>query len=174
MTREEQRKIQQTALNTHGIIKQQWMLIEECGELLNAIAKSKRDRAGKDEIITELADVSIIVEQMAFFYGEEDFNKEKERKLLRLKERLQKHIPKQMELPKRGDIVRITKIAEIAKLHKAKLREGDLCEVISSWACPCDNGESVKYVRIKYPNGKRKEMPIRSYIYEWEIVEEQQ
>ena len=92
MTQEEQRKIQQTALNTHGIIKQQWMLIEECGELLNAIAKSKRDRAGKDEIITELADVSIIVEQMAFFYGEEDFNKEKERKLLRLKERLQKHI----------------------------------------------------------------------------------
>ena len=91
MTLEEQRKIQQTALNTHGIIKQQWMLIEECGELLNAIAKSKRNRAGKDEIITELADVSIIVEQMAFFYGEEDFNKEKERKLLRLKERLQKH-----------------------------------------------------------------------------------
>lgn len=161
MTREEQRKIQQTALNTHGIIK-------------HAIAKSKRDRAGKDEIITELADVSIIVEQMAFFYGEEYFNKEKERKLLRLKERLQKHIPKQMELPQRGDIVRITKIADIAKLHKAKLREGDLCEVISSWACPCDNGESVKYVRIKYPNGKRKRMPIRSYIYEWEIVEEQQ
>lgn len=82
-------------MNVHGIIKQQWMLIEECGELLNAIAKSKRDRAGKDEIITELADVSIIVEQMAFFYGEEDFNKEKERKLLRLKERLQKHLNKE-------------------------------------------------------------------------------
>lgn len=92
MKQEEQRKIQQLALNAYGIIKQQWMLIEECGELLNAIAKSKRDRAGKDEIITELVDVSIIVEQMAFFYGEEDFNKEKERKLLRLKERLQKHI----------------------------------------------------------------------------------
>ena len=91
MTPEEQRKIQQTALNVHGIHKQQWMLIEECGELLNAIAKEKRGRAGKDEIITELADVSIIVGQMAYFYGEEDFNKEKERKLLRLKERLAKH-----------------------------------------------------------------------------------
>ena len=64
---------------------------------LNAIAKSKRDRAGKDEIITELADVSIIVEQMAFFYGEGDFKKEKERKLLRLKERLQKHLNKEDE-----------------------------------------------------------------------------
>lgn len=88
MTKEEQRKIQNDALNIHGIVKQQWMLVEECGELLNAIAKSKRDRAGKDEIITELADVSIIVEQLVFFYGEEDFEKEKERKLLRLKERL--------------------------------------------------------------------------------------
>jgi NTP pyrophosphatase (non-canonical NTP hydrolase) len=68
------------------------MLVEECGELLNAIAKSKRDRAGKDEIITELADVSIIVEQMVFFYGEDDFKKEKERKLLRLKKRLEKHL----------------------------------------------------------------------------------
>ena len=92
MTQEQQREILQLALNTHGIIKQQWMLIEECGELLDAIAKSKRERAGKDEIITELADVSIIVEQMAFFYGEGDFKKEKERKLLRLKERLQKHL----------------------------------------------------------------------------------
>ena len=92
MTQKEQKEIQQLALNIHDIHKQQWMLIEECGELLNAMAKSKRDRAGKDEIITELADVSIIIEQMAFFYGEEDFKKEKERKLLRLKQRLQRHL----------------------------------------------------------------------------------
>ena len=91
MTIDEQRAINNDALNTYGITKQQWMLIEECGELLNAIAKSKRDRAGKDEIITELADVSIIIEQMAFFYGEEDFKEERERKLLRLKKRLAKH-----------------------------------------------------------------------------------
>ena len=92
MTEKEQKEIQQLALNTHSIVKQQWMLVEECGELLNAIAKSKRDRAGKDEIITELADVSIIVEQMVFFYGEDDFKKEKERRLLRLKKRLEKHL----------------------------------------------------------------------------------
>lgn len=173
MTKDEQRIIQNTALNIYGIIKQQWMLIEECGELLNAIAKSKRDRAGKDEIITELADVSIIIEQMAFFYGEEDFNKEKERKLLRLKNRLQRHIPKQMELPKRGDIIRITKVGKNAIIHHAKLKEGDMCEVVSSWkhSYPCKG--DIMFVRIKFPDGKRKNTPIRSHIYEWEIVDNQ-
>lgn len=83
--------ILQLALNTYGIVAQQWMLVEECGELLNAISKSKRFRAGKEDIITELADCEIIIEQLAFFYGIDDFKKEKERKLQRLKERLEKH-----------------------------------------------------------------------------------
>lgn len=69
-------------------------LVEECGELLDVIAKSYRNRAGKDDIITELADVSIMVEQMAFFYGLGEFRAEKERKLLRLKERLSSRINK--------------------------------------------------------------------------------
>ena len=92
MTEDEQKSIQEMALRIHGIVNQQWMLVEECGELLNAIAKLKLDRVGKMDVITELADVSIIVEQMAFFYGVEEFNQERERKLLRLKERLKKHV----------------------------------------------------------------------------------
>ena len=92
MTEDERKSIQQMALRIHGIFNQQWMLVEECGELLNAIAKLRRDRVGKMDVITELADVSIIVEQMAFFYGEEEFNQERERKLLRLKDRLEKHM----------------------------------------------------------------------------------
>lgn len=65
--------------------------MEECGELLSVLAKSKRHRTGRDEIISELADVSIMVEQMALFYGELEYISEKERKLLRLKERLANH-----------------------------------------------------------------------------------
>ena len=64
------------------------MVVEECAELVNAISKSRRKRVGIDAIITELADVAIMVEQMAFFYGEEKFYKEKERKLNRLQKRL--------------------------------------------------------------------------------------
>lgn len=83
-----------SALNKYGIKALQMVLVEKCGELLNAIAKSHRNRIGKNDIITELANVSIMVEQMAFFYGLDEFRSEKERKLLKLKERLSSHINK--------------------------------------------------------------------------------
>ncbi len=92
MTEKERLKIQNAALNIDGIRYQQWKLVEECGELLNAIAKVKTKAANVEEIITELADVSIIIEQLAYFYGLDDFKKERERKLIRLKERLQEKL----------------------------------------------------------------------------------
>ena len=58
----------------------------------NAIAKAKTKAANVEEIITELADVSIIIEQLAYFYGLDDFKKERERKLIRLKERMQEKL----------------------------------------------------------------------------------
>lgn len=81
-------KLYHEALSKYGVVNQHWMLIEECAELVNALAKLNRDRATEQEIITELADVYIMVGQMALFWGLEDFYKEKERKLKRLAERL--------------------------------------------------------------------------------------
>ena len=78
------------AINKYGIAAQEWMLVEECGELLNAFAKLRRGRASKADIITELADVHIMIEQMACFFGLEEFKLEKELKLARLEERLNK------------------------------------------------------------------------------------
>lgn len=88
MSSEEKRKILSDALNKWGITNQTLMVMEECGELLNVLAKANRNRASRCEIITELADVSIMIEQMSIFYGERDYLIEKERKLKRLKERL--------------------------------------------------------------------------------------
>jgi len=81
-------------LNTFGIVNQTFMLVEECAELLNAVAKMKRGRAEKEDIITELADVSIMVEQMAFFYGWDDYKNEKERKLTRIEDKINHHTKK--------------------------------------------------------------------------------
>lgn len=89
----ENRKVKELyfkAIDQYGIASQEWMLVEECGELLNAFAKLRRGRSSKEDIITELADVHIMVEQMACFFGIEEFKLEKELKLARLEERLNK------------------------------------------------------------------------------------
>lgn len=88
MNNDEKRSIFNDAINKWGFVNQVFMVMEECGELLNVLAKAKRNRASCAEIITELADVSIMIEQMAVFYGENDFAIEKERKLQRLKKQL--------------------------------------------------------------------------------------
>ena len=76
------------ALEKWGVPAQQKMLMEEVGELFSAIGKFDRMRV--EDVITELADVSIMVEQMATLFGYEAFEKEREYKLNRLKERLEK------------------------------------------------------------------------------------
>lgn len=78
------------ALNRYGINAQMWVLVEECGELLDALAKFKRGRVGKVDIITELADVSIMCEQIGYFFGWDEFRAEKAKKMARLSMRLQK------------------------------------------------------------------------------------
>lgn len=75
-------------LSTFGAEQQRIMCMEECAELIDALAKYDRGRADVKDVITELADVSIMVEQMAIFFGKEEFEKVKERKLERLQERI--------------------------------------------------------------------------------------
>lgn len=76
------------AIQLWGIQAQKLMVFEEIGELMSKMAKENRGRSSKEEIITELAYVSIMVEQMAVNYGWRDYCKEKSRKLKRLKKRL--------------------------------------------------------------------------------------
>lgn len=79
------------AFNLCGADAQVKMLNEEIGELLAAMGKFDRSRVGVHDVITELADVSIMVEQMASLFGYEEFEKEKDYKLTRLEERLNKY-----------------------------------------------------------------------------------
>lgn len=77
------------AIDTWGQMPQINMVNEECGELITSLARYLRGRDTVDDVITEIADVSIMMEQMAVLFGKEQFEKEKERKLQRLKERLE-------------------------------------------------------------------------------------
>ena len=89
MDKGEREKLYLNAILKYGLDKQIMTLFEECGELIDAMAKTYRGRSTQEDVITELADVSIMVEQLAAFYGTDRFEAEKERKLERLKNRLE-------------------------------------------------------------------------------------
>lgn len=88
MTESERDELYKKAIDRYGKTPQVNMVFEECGELITSIARLIRGRDADDDVITELADVSIMIEQMALIFGKEKFLKEKENKLLRLKNRL--------------------------------------------------------------------------------------
>ena len=82
-------EIYKAALEKYGVGAQIGMLTEECGELLSAINKFNRSRCSNDDVLTELADVSIMVEQLSLIYrGYEKFQIEKDKKLIRLLKRI--------------------------------------------------------------------------------------
>jgi NTP pyrophosphatase (non-canonical NTP hydrolase) len=66
------------------------MFHEEVGKLLSALNKYKRGRVPAKELITEIADVQIMTEQLAEMFGSVAVYNEKLRKLDRLARRVQK------------------------------------------------------------------------------------
>ena len=86
MEKEERLRLYEEAIGRWGIEAQREMAYEELGELITAIARDKRGRVSREELLTELSDVTIMCEQLAFMLGFEDFEKEKERKLIRLRD----------------------------------------------------------------------------------------
>lgn len=88
--RTEEKIILENAIKIYGGRAQIMMCIEECAELTNALAKLSRNRVTAMQIITELADVSIMVDQLAMMFGAEKVYAERQRKIQRLKERLEK------------------------------------------------------------------------------------
>jgi len=85
------RKLYQKAIEKWGTELQLDMMIEECAELTQAIIHFKRNRKAVAEIISEIADVKIMIEQM-----EEIFDKASIEGIVQIKlERLNKMIEKE-------------------------------------------------------------------------------
>lgn len=79
--------IYRDAVEAWGFGPQVDMMIEECGELIVALSHWKRGRA--HNIPEELADVEIMLDQMRYIFGEGAVDKQKARKLLRLRSRIE-------------------------------------------------------------------------------------
>lgn len=86
MEKNERLKLYDAAITKWGVGAQKNMAYEEIGELLTALARDDRGRVTTEELLTELADVTIMCEQMAYILGFEDYEKEIERKLIRLRD----------------------------------------------------------------------------------------
>jgi len=63
--------------------------IEECAELITALKHFKRNRVGRSEIVSELADLSLMIGQLTWMFGEEEVQKTVNVKLAKLEKLLQ-------------------------------------------------------------------------------------
>ena len=79
------------AVDVYGVEAQIWMAIEEMAELSNAIAKHRRDRVTREDVCEEIADVAIMMIQLAAIFGPDDVNDYLEQKIDRLDKKLAKH-----------------------------------------------------------------------------------
>lgn len=77
------------AVDRWGTVAQSHMAIEEMGELIVALIQDKRNRVTLEDLITEVADVTIMMNQMAYILGRDKVEAEIERKINRLQGRLQ-------------------------------------------------------------------------------------
>ena len=90
MNREVAFKILHKAIEEYGICKLEHMFYEEVGELFQALNKYARNPNSKtlQNIHEEIADVQIVLTQLAFIFGFEECTKFCDKKLKRLSERL--------------------------------------------------------------------------------------
>ena len=71
-----------------GADNQMAQTIEECAELITALCHYRRKKISDKEVISEIADVAIMVDQLALVFGKEEVAKVKKEKLKRLRRML--------------------------------------------------------------------------------------
>lgn len=84
----ESKQILAQAIQKYGVEAQQRQCIEECSELITAILHHQRRKCDNQAVVTEIADVIIMCEQMKLVYGAQAVDDEIKAKMKRLTERL--------------------------------------------------------------------------------------
>lgn len=81
-----EKSIYKLALEHWGMSSQVSMAMGECGELIAALNQFFTQKKGtKEDVITEIADVEIMCAQLRIIVGSDLVDKEKEKKLERLR-----------------------------------------------------------------------------------------
>ena len=92
---EEYAAVLEENIKEHGVVEETVIAMEECAELIQAISKVKRyGFVGeyKDNLIEEIADVSIVIREIMMIFGipDGDINEVIDSKIQRIKKRLEK------------------------------------------------------------------------------------
>jgi len=74
----------EASLAKWGVEGQYDQAIEECAELITALMHLRRQRNNEEEVIAELADVTLMVGQLTFMFGPERVARAKEEKVAKL------------------------------------------------------------------------------------------
>ncbi len=82
------RELYQATLGKWGAEAQFDQAVEECAELITTLKHLRRGRVDETAVADELADVYLMIGQLAYMIGEEKVAAAVERKILRLREHL--------------------------------------------------------------------------------------
>lgn len=98
MTEKEKIRIWTKAIKTYGVPAQMDMLVEECAELIVEVNHYKRNlvKGGEtnlSKLLSEIADVEIMIKQMKLIFNENTINGIVEFKTRRLRERIEQGLP---------------------------------------------------------------------------------
>lgn len=78
-----------TALEHYGLHSQMVKCMEECGELIQALARNLSGESNGENVTEELADVDIMLKQMRIAFGHHKVYRARAQKLARLKMRME-------------------------------------------------------------------------------------
>lgn len=81
-------EIEKAALAHYGQDNQLLKAVEECNELASALLHFRGGRATEMDVMTEIADMAIMLDQLAMVFDADHINAEMARKLKRLEERM--------------------------------------------------------------------------------------
>lgn len=87
---DEQKSVLHEAISVYGINSQLWMAVEEMSELTKEICKERRKKSSLEKITDEIADVTVMIEQLKMIFGISDdmVNARIQYKVKRLESRL--------------------------------------------------------------------------------------
>lgn len=86
----ERQKVYDKAIRTWGMESQAWMVIEEMSELAKELCKTRRKMSNPDALADEIADVTIMLEQLRLMFDVNDrVCEHMDMKIERLKRRLE-------------------------------------------------------------------------------------